>query len=256
MEQETFGQGAADRGPLHPEEEDGLDLIELVYLLWGHSRQIFLCLAAGALLAWGVTWLFITPLYEAVSSIYIVSASNKLVVDLSDLQIGSQLTADDQELLCCRPLLEDVIDRLGLETDAEALAEQIGITNAPDTRILRIAVTDPDPVQAAAIANELVSLASVYLPQIMETDPPNLVEAAVPPKRPASPSYPLNLILGGLGGAVLCCCVLVAGRLLNDTFVTPEDLARYLGVQPLAAIPEAPPEQKRLARPKRKETPV
>ena len=27
--------------------------------------------------------------------------------------------------------------------------------------------------------------------------------------------------------------------LLNDTFMTPDDLVKYLGVQPLATIPEA-----------------
>ena len=38
---------------------------------------------------------------------------------------------------------------------------------------------------------------------------------------------------------MLCCGVLVLRYLMNDTFVTPDDVTRYLGVQPLAVIPEA-----------------
>ena len=89
--------------------EDEIDLVELFYVLWGHVWQIALCLILGAALAFGYTYFLAEPQYKATSSIYIVSASNNSVVNLTDLQIGAQLTADYQELLLSRPLLEDVI---------------------------------------------------------------------------------------------------------------------------------------------------
>ena len=46
-------------------------------------------------------------------------------------------------------------------------------------------------------------------------------------------------MLGGMLGAVICCGILLVRYLLNDTFMTPDDLVKYLGVQPLATIPEA-----------------
>ena len=69
------------------------------------------------------------------------------------------------------------------------MAEMIQITNATDTRILDITVTSPDPRQAADIANELVEQACIYLPQIMETDEPNLVESAIPPTEKSQPQH-------------------------------------------------------------------
>lgn len=39
-------------------------------------------------------------------------------------------------------------------------------------------------------------------------------------------------------GAVLCCAVYVVQFLLNDTFETPDDIAKCFGTQPLATIPE------------------
>ena len=220
-------------------DDDVIDLVELFYVLWGHAWQIILCLIAGAAIAFAYTYFLVTPLYEATSSIYIVSASNNSVVNLTDLQIGAQLTADYQELMLSRPLLEDVIENLDLDMSTSVLSSMISITNTSDTRILKITVTSPDPQESADIANELVNQACIYLPDIMETDEPNLVEEAIPPAYKASPSYAKNLVLGGLVGAVLCCGVLVLRYLMNDTFVTPDDVTRYLGVQPLAVIPEA-----------------
>ena len=109
--------GRLTADPLRPAEnaDAEIDLVELFYLLWGHVRQILLCLAAGAVLALAGTCFFVAPTYQATAKIYIVSASNDSVVNLADLQIGSQLTADYQKLLVSRPLLQDVIANLGME---------------------------------------------------------------------------------------------------------------------------------------------
>lgn len=169
--------------------EEEIDLVEVFYLLWGHIVQIIACFLVGAVLAFGFTFFFVTPKYQASSSIYVVSASNNSIVNLTDLQIGSQLTADYQELMLSRPLLQDVIKNLDLDVTYRQLEKQISISNTSSTRILTVTVTDTDPQRAADIANELVKQARIYLPKIMETETPNLVEDAVVPSQKYSPSY-------------------------------------------------------------------
>lgn len=240
MEQQVI-QGSAGQEPKVWPAQDStteIDLVEVFYLLWGNILKILACVVAGAVLAFGFTFFFVTPKYQASASIYIVSASNDSIVNLTDLQIGAQLTADYQELMLSRPLLQDVIRNLKLDTTYKSLARQISITNTSDTRILKITVIDADPQLAADIANELVKQACIYLPKIMETESPNLVEDAVVPSQKSSPSYSRNTVLGALLGAVLCCGVLLVRYLMNDTFVTPDDIAKYFGTQPLATIPE------------------
>ena len=191
----------------HPSNADAeIDLVEVFYLMWQNLWKILLCLFAGAAAAFAFTYFLITPTYKASASIYIVSASNNSLVNLTDLQLGTQLTKDYQELLVSRPLLEDVIANLSLPSDYKALEGQVSITNTSDTRILKITVTDTDPQRAADIANELVRQASIYLPKVMETEAPNLVESAVPPNGKAAPSYSKNTMLGGMLGAVICWC--------------------------------------------------
>ena len=167
MEQKALKESPAGQIVQRPEAEDEIDLVELFYLLWGHAWQIALCLFVGAGIAFGVTKFLITPKYEATSSIYIVSASNNSVVNLTDLQIGAQLTADYQELILSRPLLEDVIRNLEL-TNAEgepmstnAPQNMIAISNTADTRILKVTVTSSDPQESADIANELIDQACI-----------------------------------------------------------------------------------------------
>lgn len=220
--------------------EDTIDLVELFYLLLGHIWQIILVSILCGGIALAATMFLIKPTYESTSKIYVVSASNNSAINLSDLQIGSQLTSDYQELLLSRPILQDVITNLDLkDITYKDLAEMITITNASDTRILEITVTTTDADLSADIANEVVNQATIYLPRVMETDEPNLVEAAIPAEMKSGPSYSKNTLIGALIGAVIVSATVIIRFLMNDTLVTPDDIENYLGLQPLAAIPEA-----------------
>lgn len=220
--------------------DDTIDLVALFYLLLGHIwKIIFVALLCGVIAFFGTKFL-VKPTYVSTSKIYVVSASNNSAIDLSDLQIGSQLTSDYQELLLSRPILEDVISNLGLEGITYGqLGGMISISNTEDTRILAITVTSTDPDLSAEIANEVVNQAMIYLPRIMETDAPNLVEAAIPASSKSSPSYSKNALMGAMIGAVIVCGIVIIQFLMNDTLGTPDDVENYLGVQPLATIPEA-----------------
>lgn len=226
-------------------DDDVIDLVDLFYVLLDNITKIIVCMVLGGLIAFSYTKIFIKPTYEATSKIYVVSASNNSVIDLSDLQVGSQLTSDYQELLLARPVLQDVIKNLELDMEYTTLEKMITITNASDTRILTITVTTTDAQLSANIANELVEQATIYLPKVMETEEPNLVESAVPPSEKAAPSYFKNTLIGILVGAVLMCGLVVVRYLMNDTVVTAEDVEKYFGTMPLGSIPESKTKKKK-----------
>lgn len=223
------------------ELEGEVDVVELFYLLWGHMLQIIVCLLLGGAATFIFTYFLITPQYQATAKIYVVSASSSSIVNLSDLQLGAQLTADYQELLLSRPLLEDVIESLSLDVSPKYLddfIDTISIESPEDTRILSITVENPDPQLAADIANEIARQAVIFLPRIMESPTPNIYEEAIAPIQKSGPSYSRNTLVGALVAAMVYCSVLVIRFLMNDTFVTPDDISKYFGVQPLAVIPE------------------
>lgn len=220
------------------DDEYTIDLVEVFYLLLDNIWKIIICMVIGGMIAFGYTKLFVKPTYLATSKIYVVSASNNSVINLSDLQVGSQLTSDYQELMLARPILQDVIKNLDLNMDYKELEKTIEITNTSGTRILAINVTTTNAQTSADIANELAKQATVYLPEIMETESPNIVESAVAPSKKANPSYSKNTLIGILIGMVLVCAVLIIKFVANDTVVTAEDVEKYFGTMPLGSIPE------------------
>ena len=70
-----------------------IDLVELMYRLLGQWKLI-VCLAVVLALAAGIYTVFlVTPMYEATSTIYVLSRSDS-AINMADLQIGTALTSD------------------------------------------------------------------------------------------------------------------------------------------------------------------
>ena len=219
------------------DDETEIDLGEIFYLLWTHIVQIVGLFVAGAVVVFLLTFFLVTPKYTATSRMYITSGSNS-VVDLSSLQVSTQLKSDYQELIKSNSILQDVIDNLSLDEDVDTLKGQISVTNPSDTRILNLSVTTTNAQLSADIANELAKQVKTYLPKVMKSDEPNVFEEAQVPDHKSSPSYQKNAVIGGLLVALLYCAVIIIKHVTNDTFVTPEDINKVFGVQPLATIPE------------------
>ena len=81
------------------QQEDEIDLVELFYLLWGHMLQIIACVIVGGAAAFAYTYFMVTPLYQTASKMYVASATYNSVVDIYDMQLGSQLALDYQQLI-------------------------------------------------------------------------------------------------------------------------------------------------------------
>ena len=224
---------------IHTEEME-IDLRELLHLLRQKILIILTALLVGGILTSVATYFFIKPTYKASSLLYVVSASNDSVVNLSDLQIGTNLTADYEELLLSRPVMESVLRNLKLRetTSVKELREMLSITNKSGTRILEISATTGDPKLSADIANEVADMAITWLPAVMECNEPHVAEEAVAPTHRAGPSYVRNTVIGALVLALLVYGVYVVRYLYDDSIRTEEDMEKYFGVTPLAIIPE------------------
>ena len=219
--------------------EDEIDLLELWYLFLDKLKFIILFAVIGCLIAGSFTYFLIAPKYQATARLYIVSASNDSLVNLTDLQIGTNLTSDYKVLVLARPVLESVIKNLGLEdTTPDDLKKMININNPSSTRILEITATTTDPKLSKDIANEMAKVSRIWLPEVMETATPNIAEDAVTPERKSSPSLKKNALIGGVALAALYFGICVVVYLMNDTVRSAEEFEKYFGIVPLASVPE------------------
>lgn len=227
---------AATENPPETGEEIEIDLLELFYYLLERAGYLFAAAVAGAVIMLGLSLFVLTPKYEATAKLYVVSSSDS-AINLSDLQIGSYLTSDYQEVFTTWEVHEQVLQNLGLDYDYEELEEMLTIENPSDTRILHVTVTSEDPAEATAMANEYAKVAQRYIKETMSSDEPNIFSTALEPLEPESPKKLLNTALGFAGGLLLMAAVYVVRFLTDDKIKTSDKIAKYIGIPTLAIIP-------------------
>ena len=171
-------------------DEMEIDLKELFFAL---KKKLWLIILVALLSAAGAglySKFVMVPQYTSTAMMYVLSKETTLT-SLADLQIGSQLTNDYRVLVTSRPVLEQVLENLGISPDYmnyRQLRNKITIDNPTDTRIMNITVQDANPIDAKAYVDEIASTASTYIAEIMEMTPPKIVEEGEVSTIPISPS--------------------------------------------------------------------
>lgn len=220
------------------DDEMEIDLLELFYYMRSKLVWLILAFVVGASVVGSMSYYLITPKYTATAKIYMVSASSDSVLNLSDLNIGTSLSSDYEELIKLRPVFNEVISNLGLDYEYEDLLERVSIDKLGDTRILKVSVEHEVPAMAQAIANELADVSVTYIPAVMETSTPNVAEYAVLPTEKSSPHNTKNAMIGGMGLLFVVGAIFVIAFLMDDTIKSAEDVEKVFGVMPLTVIPE------------------
>lgn len=230
-------RGSADVGREGmPEAETEIDLLELFYRLIENLKFIILAAVIGTIAAGAYTFFLVTPMYEATSKLYVMNSGDS-AINLSDLQIGSYLASDYQEVFKTWEVHEMVIQNLALDYSYQKMQSMVSVSNPTDTRILYITVKSNDPQEAMAIANEYASVAKKYISSIMSTEEPNILSVALAPTAPVSPSKTRNLLLGFILGAMLAIGIITVRFIMDDRIKSVDDLQKYVNIPMLAVVP-------------------
>ena len=98
-----------------------------------------------------------TPLYTATASAWFTLPVGQSGSDLFQGASYTQAQLGSYAELATKPIvLEPVIESLGLETSSKALASTITASVIPESVIIQISATDPDPERAADVANAVI----------------------------------------------------------------------------------------------------
>lgn len=216
-----------------------IDLVELFYYLRHKLVWLILAVILGGMTAGVISCYLVTPKYEATAKVYMVSASSDFLINLSDLNLGTSLSADYEEMLRIRPVYEKILEELELDYTYEDFMKLIDISTVGNTRVLQIVVEIKDPEESKNIANLLAENAENYLPDLMETSEPNVAEYAILPEEPSSPNIMMNTVIGAIAALVLLCGSFTVKFVMDDTFKSADDIERIFGVMPLTVIPES-----------------
>ena len=223
-------------GTAPADAERTIDLVELAYCLL-KGWKLILCLALICAAAAGAySFLLVTPMYEASSTIYVLNRSDS-AIDFSDLQIGTALTKDYIKVFQMWEVHEQVISSMKLPYSYDEMQNMIRVTNAADTRMLDITAVSPDPEEAASVSNAYARVASQYIADTMSTDKPNIMSVALVPANPVSPNRTRSILLGFLAGGFTGCAYLLLRQFTDDRYKSAEEIRRWTGLVTLASVP-------------------
>lgn len=217
-------------------DELEIDLQELFFVLLERIWAIILTTLVGAVIAAVLTTTVMTPMYSSSTMMY-VKSQGLSSISMSDLQVGSALTADYMVLATSRPVVNKVISNLELDMEYEEFVARVSTANESNTRILTLTVENEDPYMAKTIVDELTKVMVSRTAEIMGTAEPKIVEEGSVNETPVSPSPIKNVVIGGLLGMLLAGAIIVIQYLMNDSIKTPEDVEKYLGLNTLGTIP-------------------
>ena len=156
-----------------------IDLIGLFFAILEKFWLVVICAIAGALIMGWMAGRSSTT-YTATAKLYIVDTSSGSI-NIANLQLGTVLTLDYQEVFKTWEVHEMVIEDLGLPYSYEQMQSLISVSNPEDTRILYITVRFPDAKMAADIANAYAKAAKTFIINTMRGEEPSDFSIALEP---------------------------------------------------------------------------
>lgn len=174
--------------------------------------------------------------YNATAKLYIVNKDSS-GVKMADLQVGTALTLDYQEVFKTWEVHEMVIEELGLPYSCQQMQSMLTISNPEDTRILYITVTHPDAKMAADIANSYAKAAKTFITSTMEGVEPSDFSIAQEPNVGYNKSVWVSAVIGFVGGGMLAVAILALLFVLDDRPRSPEAIQQYGGIPTLSVFP-------------------
>lgn len=214
-----------------------IDVLYLLRKLWSKKFFIiFIALVVGTIALLGSVFL-IKPKYTSTTRIYVVSRTADSITN-QDLQAGSYLVKDYQEVITSNEVLSSVIDKEKLSLTPNELSSMISVTIPTDTRVISISVEDDNAQEATTIANTVREVAAEKIKAVTKVDDVTTLEAAEVPKEPSSPNIKRNTLIGVIAGGVLAVISIIILEVLDDRVRRPEDIEDVLGLPLLGIVPD------------------
>lgn len=220
-------------------------------------RRVWLIVVA-VVVAVGATALSVESVttYTATATIYVGAdvfipsddASNRTFSN--DVQTGlTQLIRTFAVMIDSIPIADDAVALTGASRSPAAVVGATQAAAIPGTNLLRITVTDPDPLTAQSLAN---GMAEAFESQIAEIEPGTFGEGDVPrapariferaqlPTRPSTDSVTSSIVIAALVAMVAAIGLILLAEYLDLTIRSPEEAESRLELPVLGVVPLLP----------------
>ncbi|WP_432511974.1 Wzz/FepE/Etk N-terminal domain-containing protein [Kineococcus sp. SYSU DK001] len=221
-----------------------MDLIAYLALLRRSWLVLLLCFAVGGALGYGASFRT-APQYRATASVFLSPGQGQSIGELAQGSSYTRSLVQSYVRLAVTPtVLQPVVDQLGLDTTADALADQVSAQAQQDTVLIDITAVAGSAQAAAAIANAVGDQLADATESLSPVEPGDAttidvttVAPATAPRAPFSPDRRLDAGIGAVLGALLVVVVVVTRELLDTRVRDRDDVLDVTDVPVLAVLP-------------------
>lgn len=225
-----------------------IDLLQLFRALWRNALVIILVAILFGGLAFGGTYMFISPKYQATAMMYVNNStvsvgSTNFSITSGELNAAQTLVDTYIVILKTRTTLDEIIQESGVVYTVEDISKMISASAVKGTGVFSVTVTSQSPTEAELIANTIAKVLPERIADIIEGSDVRIVDYAIVPAHRSSPSYTKNTAIGGLLGVVLVAAIICLKEIFGaqeDVMIhSADDVAKlYPDIPVLAIIPD------------------
>ncbi|WP_028471552.1 YveK family protein, partial [Nocardioides alkalitolerans] len=219
------------------ELKDYLQIVRRRWVLIVATTLIVLAAASA------VTFLA-TPQYASTARVFVTTSESSTSGEAAaGATFTLQRVKSYADLTTSRELAEMVRANLDLDESARELSGAVSARVVPDTVILELSVSGPDPDKAQLLTQGYAEAMTVMIREL-ETPPGGtvslvkgtIVDAASAPQGPVSPQPSRNLALGGILGLLLGLGIALLREVLDNTIKNAEEVTSVASAPLLGAI--------------------
>lgn len=228
--------------------KDEIDLAQVAKSLWSNAIPIAFVSLVGAIIAFVVTLLLISPKYSATATMYVNNTSfsfgnASFSISSGELNAANALVGVYTDILNSRTTLEKVIEESGVSYSYQSLAKMIYVESTGGSGIFSVRVESPSPMEAELIANTIAKILPDRISEIVDGASVRIVDYAIVPAHRSSPSFVKNTVVGLIAGFLICAGIISVRSILlsqKDAVIqSADDLKKYFPDIPvLSVIPD------------------
>lgn len=221
-----------------------MDILGYLRIWRQRWKVVFAAVLLGIVCAAGVSALT-QPQYVASTQLFVTTTGGASVVEAYQGNLfGKERVLSYAQLASGKQVAQRAVDQLQIAMTADQLMSEVTAEPVPDTVLLDISVSNPNPAMAADLANA-VALQTTQLVEELETSArggspaatATLVDDAQVPVSASVPNWTRNLLVGALAGLLIGLVAAIARDKLDRSVRSSDEAAGAAGAPFIGSIP-------------------
>lgn len=176
------------------------------------------------------------PMYKSYTTIILSGSDNQITQ--SELTLNKNLVDTYAEIVKSRRVLEQVIDELDLDMTYEKLTNKISVSAVNNTEIIKITVTDTNPIEAKNIANVTANFFSKEVVKLYKMNNVNVLDEANESNNPYNINIVKQIIIYFFIGLIIGAGVLFIIFYFDRTIKSAEQVEQKIKLPILGSVEE------------------